>query len=249
MSTLPADRRQLVARLRAELARHAGPAGGRAGAGLRFGVEAVDRVLPDGLAQDAVHELCGPEAASLGLAAVLLGRFAASGPVVWIRPRGDLYAPGLAGLGLAPERLIVVRAGPRDARLWALEETLRTPGIAAGVAEIDRLGLTQGRRLQLAAETGGTTALLVRPAAALDRPSVAVTRWRVAPCVRGRNGAVLRPGVEVGPPCWHLELVRCRRGGTGTWTIAWLNGGFHEVADPFPVAAPPLDRPARVRPA
>ena len=65
----------------------------------------------------------------------------------------------------------MVRAGPRDARLWALEEALRSPGLTAVLAEVDRLTLTQSRRLQLAAEAKGVTAFLLRPLAACDAPS------------------------------------------------------------------------------
>ncbi|HEX6141897.1 MAG TPA: hypothetical protein VFZ01_04210 [Geminicoccaceae bacterium] len=207
----------------------------------------MDRALPGGLVRSGVHELCGPEDATLGLGAALLGRFAAHGPVVWIRTQGDLYAPGLAGLGLAPERLIVVRTRARDARLWALEEVLRSSAVSAGMVEIDRLSLTQGRRLQLAAEAGGTAGLLLRPEAALAQPGAARTRWRVGPLERGAPAGGRRgpAGRDLNPPGWALELVRCRSGGTGRWWIEWRDGGLHEVQDPLPVAAPPLDRPAR----
>ncbi len=145
---------------------------------LPFGLAAVDRVLPGGgLARGCLHELCGASdrAAAAGFAAALLGRLAADGHALWIGPRDDLYAPGLVAQGLPPERLIVVRAGPRDARLWALEEALRSPGLTAVLAEVDRLTLTQSRRLQLAAEAKGVTAFLLRPLAACDAPSAAPT--------------------------------------------------------------------------
>jgi protein ImuA len=240
----PDDRRRVLERLRCQLARQAlAPAISDGGPG--FGLEAVDRVLPGGLARGGVHEFCGAGQATTGLGAVLLGRFARAGPVVWIRPQGDLYAPGLAGLGLLAERLIVVRVGPREDRLWALEEVLRSRVVAAGLAEIDRLSLTQGRRLQLAAEAGAATGMLLRPEAMLRQPAAASTRWRVA-LLATPPDRLARP--DPGPPRWDLELVRCRTGGAGRWRIEWRDGGFHEVQDPFPLAAPPVDRPARARP-
>jgi protein ImuA len=169
---------------------------------------------------------------------------AAAGHAVWIGPRGDLFAPGLAALGLAPERLIVVRARGRDAILWALEEALRSPGLAAARAEVERLDLTASRRLQLAAEAQGVTALLLRPP--LERPgalagaSAAATRWRIG----ALPGAGAGGGRELGPPAWRVELFRCRGGRTGVWQVGWQKEGWHEIADPVAMAADARDRPA-----
>jgi len=232
----------LLDQLRARLARldH----GDRAGRPiLSLGLAAVDRVLPGGgLARGCLHELCGApdRAAAAGFTAALLGRLAADGHALWIGPRDDLYVPGLAAQGLSPERLIVVRAGPRDARLWALEEALRSPGLTAVLAEVDRLTLTQSRRLQLAAEAKGVTAFLLRPLAACDAPSAAVTRWRITPLSAAATDDASRAWRS---PCWRVELVRCRGGRTGAWAIAWREGGFHEITGALALAAEPGDRP------
>ena len=70
--------------------------------------------------------------------------------------------------------------------MWAVEEGLRAPGLAAIVGEIGRLPMVAGRRLQLAAERSGVTALLLRrwrngeeAMAERERPSAALTRWRI----------------------------------------------------------------------
>jgi protein ImuA len=241
----PTARQALLEQLRAKLAR-LDPAARPNRPILPLGLAAVDRVLPGGgLARGCLHELCGaPERAAAGFAAVLLGRLAATGHALWIGPRGDLYAPGLAAQGLPPERLIVVRAGPRDARLWALEEALRSPGLGAVLAEVERLSLTQSRRLQLAAEATGVTALLLRPLAACEAPSAAVTRWRIAPLPAAATGAWSRAWQ---PPSWRVELVRCRGGRTGAWAIAWREGGLHEIPGALALAAEPGDRPDQAR--
>ena len=237
-----ADRRLRLEQLRVELARL--DRSDRAGLGpvLPFGLAAIDRILPGGgLARGALHELCGaPEhGAAAGFAATLLGRLAAGGHVVWIGPRDELFAPGLKELGVEPARLIVVRAHPHDVRLWALEEALRSPGPAAALAEIDRLTLSQSRRLQLAAEAKGVTALLLRPTGAAATPSAAFTRWRVE---------ALPSAGEVrqapGPPRWQLELIRARGGQSGAWQIEWREGGWHEIAGALALAAEPSDRAA-----
>jgi protein ImuA len=245
----PADRRAVLERLRARLA--ALEAVDRSGgAVLPLGLPGIDHVLPGGgLARGCLHELCGApgHGAALGFAAALLGRLMADGGHgVWIGPRNELFGPGLAELGLAAERLIVVRARPGAARLWALEEALRSPGLAAALAEIDRLSLTQSRRLQLAAETKGVTALLLRPPQAGATPSAAATRWRIEAAPSEAAG---EPRRASGRPHWRLGLLRCRGGHTGSWRIAWHQDGshgegWHEVPDSRALAAEPADRPA-----
>ncbi len=165
---------------------------------LPFGVAAIDRALPGGgLALGADHEILGAGgdeedgAAAAGFAAGILARLGAAGsggrPVLWCLKQPDLYGPGLRLHGLDPGRLVLVRAARDDALLWAVEEGLRTPGLAAVVGEIGRLPMVAGRRLQLAAERSGVTALLLRrwrtaaeAAAERDQPSAVLTRWRVS---------------------------------------------------------------------
>jgi protein ImuA len=241
----------VLERLRARLARL--EAVGRSGGSvLPLGLPGIDRALPGGgLARGCLHELCGApdQGAALGFAAVLLGRLMADGGhVVWIGPRDELFAPGLAELGVAPERLIVVRARARDARLWALEEALRSPGLVAALAEVDQLTLTHSRRLQLAAEAKEVTALLLRPPGAGATPSAATTRWRIeaAPSEMAPSEAAPRAagraGRAFGPPHWRVSLLRSRGGRTGSWQVAWRKEGWHEIADPLALAAEPGDR-------
>jgi protein ImuA len=237
----------VLERLRARLARLEA-VGRSGGAVLPLGLPGIDRALPGGgLARGCLHELCGApdQGAALGFATALLGRLMADGGhVVWIGPRDELFAPGLAGLGVAPERLIVVRARARAARLWALEEALRSPGLAAALAQIDQLTLTHSRRLQLAAEAKGVTALLLRPPGAGATPSAAITRWRIEAAPSAAPRAAGKAARALGPPHWRLSLLRCRGGRTGSWQVAWRQEGWHEVAHPLALAAEPGDRSA-----
>jgi protein ImuA len=225
---------------------------------LPFGIDAVDRVLPGGgLALGALHEILGAGAdeedgaAAAGFAAGIAGRLG-SGQVLWCLKRGDLYGPGLAEHGLDPARIVLARAKRDDDILWALEEGLRTSnspgnspgGIAAVVGEVGRVPMVAGRRLQLAAERSGITAFLLRrwqsggeAAAERERPSAAVTRWRVAaiPSLLGDE-----PGI--GTPRWRVELLRCRGGEAAVWDV--------EVADAtgaLSLSAALADRPAASR--
>ena len=207
---------------------------------LPFGVAAIDRVLPDGgLALGAVHEILGIDgdeedgAAACGFIAGLLARLR-MGPVLWCVKRPDLYGPGLLAHGLDPARLVIVTV-PRDEDiLWAIEEGLRAPGLVAVIGEIGRLPLVAGRRLQLAAERSGITAFLLRrwrnseeAARERERPSAAVTRWRIA-ALPARDIDDPRLRQLIGQPRWHVELLRCRGGVPAQWVV---ESGDVEVAD------------------
>ena len=207
--------------LRAAIARmERGGAGAGRHEAVPLGLAAIDDALPGGgLAAGAVHEVMGSAAG--GFAALLAGRFA--GPVLWCvmeRSRSELYGPGLAVFGLDTRRLVVARCPSRQDMLWAMEEGLRDPALAVVIGEPDRaIALTASRRLQLAAETGGVTGLMLRRGAedgALS-PSAVFSRWRAESLP-----TLATPGAR-----WRLELLRCR-GGIGeiqqrTWIVDWCD--------------------------
>jgi protein ImuA len=191
----------------------------------------IDAALPGGgLPLGALHEAAGagPDtehgAAAALFVAGILGR--QQGAVLWVVEHADLFAPGLAGAGLHPDRVIYAEAGKPDAVLQAMEEGLRQPGLAGVVGEIGgRLTLTASRRLQLAAESAGTIAFALRRSRkhddpALAEPSAAVTGWRLAvlPSPPPLPHAPDTPGL--GRQRWRLDLVRCRGGGAQkSWIV------------------------------
>jgi protein ImuA len=180
----------LLASLRARIARIGGAGVERMWETLPLGVAAIDAVLPGGgLPRGCLHEIVAADAggAAAAFAAVLLAGLAGDGGnVVWCRRDpgrhgASLYGPGLAAFGLDLHRLLVVRAHRDMDVLWAMEEGLRGGTVAAVLGEGAAAPPIAMRRLQLAAETGGTTGLLLRsfgaPAASA---ALATTRWRVA---------------------------------------------------------------------
>ena len=142
-SLVPAALREQVRRLERA---HSAQRMGRETAPL--GLPEIDRLLPDGgLLAGALHEVeAGPapsgrvaahDGAALGFTAFLLSRLG-PGTLLWCRqPAGadaPIYAPAIA-TWFDPARRLMVTAGREDDVFWAMEEGLRTPGIAAVVGE------------------------------------------------------------------------------------------------------------------
>jgi protein ImuA len=201
-------------------------------------IAAIDAALPlGGLQRGALHEIMAGRtssgrldgAAAEGFAATLLAGLAQHGPVLWCSSEAGrygprLYGPGLAGFGLAPERLILVRARRPADLLWAMEEGLRSPGLGAVLGQVETLDLTESRRLLLAAEASGVTALVLHPEGEKSRDggkvgsTAAATRWRVIPepseppsglglAVEARD---FGPDFGLRRARWRVELSRCR---------------------------------------
>ena len=184
---------------------------------LPFGIDAIDsRLAGGGLPVAALHEAAGERpgpgdeaAATLFLAAIAARR---PGAVLWALARRDLFAPGLAGVGLAPDRVLYAQCGRDEDVLAVMEEGLRHGGLAAVVGETGRAPMPATRRLQLAAEEGGTPALMLRRWRGggedpLSPTSAAVTRWRLA-CVPSSP----LPVAGIGRPRWRVILARQRGG-------------------------------------
>jgi protein ImuA len=191
---------------------------------LAFDVAAIDQRLDGGLLVPALHEAtgttpsAGDEAAATAFIAGLAARLGAA-PVLWAGRQRDLHAPGIAQLGLHPDRLIRVDARRDDDVLAAMEEALRHGGLSAVIGEIARAGMIATRRLQLAAEARSVTALLLRRHRAAGdapfaEPSAAHSRWTLAALP---SAPLAVDGV--GRPRWRLTLLRQRGGEGDEWIV------------------------------
>ena len=223
------------------------------------GIAAIDAVLPrGGLPCACLHEVVAvahpdtsypgtspSSTAAAGFAAFLAARLSAGvrqekkgGLIVWCRlGRGlctpELYGPGLAGFGLDPGRLLVVRGRSETDVLWAMEEGLRSGAAAAVLGELAAPAPIALRRLQLAAEAGGVTGLLLRPLTAQAGAGLATTRWAVAAAPGVVEGRVAPKGIR-----WQVELQRCRGAAPAAWLLDWCHE-THRLG----VAAPLRHRP------
>jgi protein ImuA len=196
-----------------------------AGAVLPFSVPAVDDHLPGGgLMLGHLHEVIedGRAGEHAGLAALftagLLARI--SGPVLWCLRGRDLFAPGLARIGLHPDRVIYCETWNDRDVLPAMEEGLRCKGLAGVVGEVTRLSLTASRRLQLGAGDTGVTAFVIRRwRTAVERSlaaesTAAATRWRISPSPSPPSGFEGLPRQQ-----WQVELMRARGGEPRSWIL------------------------------
>jgi protein ImuA len=224
---------------------------------ISLGVSGIDEHLPaGGLARGALHELVAESHKDIGAVTdfciALLVRLlktqpqGGKQPILWCLQNqamdaGDLYPPGLFHLGLDPARILVIRAKHDTDVLWVMEEALRCRTLAAVVGEIKTADLTASRRLQLAAEASGITALLLRPSTGVLSPSAATTRWRIAASQSNPRGWAAELN-EPGTVCWQAALFRCRGGAPGNWPMEWCD----ETRD-LALAAPVCNRPDRPR--
>jgi protein ImuA len=246
-----ADDRQ--ARIR-QLLRISGQAGAHVRGGhVSSGHEGLDAALGGGLGRGQLHELFAADredpAGAAGFAAMLCRRLGRA--CIWLREaraetRLQLFGPGLSGIGLDPQQLLLGVLPDADAVLRAGADVLRCPDVGVAVIELWRnprnLGLTATRRFQLAAEASGVTALLLRLEAE-PSASAAATRWSV-------RSVASRPleGNAPGRPAIELDLLKHRGGGRGRWRLEWDRdtARFHDLdgsALPGAVVPLPADRP------
>jgi protein ImuA len=221
-----------------------------------LGAPAIDASLGGGLGYGRLHEIFADEAedgwCAAGFALMLAIRASqAAKPLLWLRQEvgeaqgGRLYAPGLAEIGIDPARLILGIAADAAALLKAASDALRCAGLGAVLIEPwqrrNAVDLTASRRLALAAEQSGVTALLLQAGVA-PVPSAARTRWRV----RAAESAPL-PANAPGAPAFNLELLRHRGGPDGlAWRVEWDRDTCSFRETPFSGALLPLPsgRPA-----
>ncbi|WFU20460.1 DNA repair protein [Bradyrhizobium sp. CB3481] len=213
----------------------------------------ADATLQGGLARAAVHEVFAEghqSATATGFIAGLAGRMSSRRPLVWVRQdfseieTGALSMSGLCELGLDPRLLVTVRAQDTDAALRTAADALACDALGAVVLEVwgqaRQLDLVASRKLTLAAQASGVTALLLRVAAE-PRPSTAETRW----IVRAAHSPPSGPWSAWGAPVFDAQLVRNRHGPVGRWIMEWKCDEclFSEpAAYSQPVAATPARR-------
>ena len=185
------------------------------------GFATLDRELPGGgwprgAIAEVLNERAGIGELSLFIPA-LAKLSAAAGWLMLIAPRWIPYAPALAARGVQLSKLAVVNTQSDKDTMWAAEQSLRAGNCSAVLVwphTLDERGL---RRLQLAAEEGGSFAALFGDAS------------RAAPS----SPAPLR--IRLGGSQNRLSVKILKRRGSGLTPTLWLD-----------TEAPRADVPARV---
>lgn len=175
------------------------------------GFAALDARLPaGGWPRGALTELL-PERAGIGELRLLmpaLARLSRSARwVAWIDPPHVPHAAGLYACGVDLAHTLVVHPRDPGERLWALEQALGSGTCAAVLGWPGALDATAARRLQLAAERGGSLGFLFRAPAARDTTAWAALRLALAPERGGLAVETLRQrGGHPGEPL-HLPAT------------------------------------------
>ncbi|MCG8506895.1 MAG: hypothetical protein MI755_19975 [Sphingomonadales bacterium] len=219
-----------IARLERVPARLEGRAGAET-APFSVGLDAIDERIAGTDFRHQVHEVCptgfsdGAAARGfcLGLVARLYDATPAPGPVLWCQSAltvldyGRPYGQGLGDLGLGPRHFLFAALAREDDVLWALEEGLKARALAAVIGDVSRAGLTESRRLALAAAASGIPCFLIRPFCE-RMASAAATRWRVT---ARPSAAPARDARAPGRARWQVDLTRNRGGRLGSFDIEW----------------------------
>ncbi|MEL6819147.1 MAG: hypothetical protein AAFP80_10905 [Pseudomonadota bacterium] len=184
------------------------------------GVAAIDECLPEGgLSRAGLHEIEPLKPSDMpsltGFGFALLSRLASTKPIIWcvtasqVGDYGQPYAFGLSRFGISPSQIIFAKVAKDKELPFALEEAIKTQGIAAVIGEGSRPCFTGSRRIALLCQTHQTPCLFMTPRRGDHNGSAALTRWQIAP-----QQGVEDPRDPFGPglPSWAVGLPRARAG-------------------------------------
>lgn len=190
--------------------------------------DAVDRWMPyGGLPIGCIHEVKGANLASaLAFSAILSARIAGDqGNIVYVAPDRSLHPLGLLSYGMKLDRLLFVSVKRSKDIAWAVMEALRCPQVSAVMAVLEGVNLTDSRRLQLAAENSKATGFLIGNVASAPI-ALPTTRWKI-------SSAPGKKGQRFDQPSWTLDLLYCRGGRPGSWSVEWRDRQLSTASNLF----------------
>jgi protein ImuA len=132
------------------------------------------------------------------------------GALVVVDRSRTFYPPAAAPFGLNQDAILLRPQTQKD-ELWALNQTLRCPGVGAVVCWPSQLEERAFRGLQIAAEHGGTVGLFIRPTNVRGRPAWSDTQL-IVETLPGEKSRQLR-----------IEVIRSRSGCEGVCEILELD--------------------------
>lgn len=167
-----------------------------------------------------VHEACGRARRSFAMMVAA----AAQGQIYWITQgwNPDQLNPEGVEAFVDPARFIHLGPTRPEDILWCMEEILRSGAVPLVIADIPGFpGLTQVRRMHLAAESGMEEGLC-RPLGLLLTPGTGgaqgvESRWQMEPA---------HQGPEPEDMCWQLDRLRARTAPQKRWHLRYANKRF-----------------------
>lgn len=154
------------------------------------------RVAP-GTLMECLADVEGSGAMSLACRLAGCLQHDSRGSVVIVDSSGDFSPLGAVSLGLILEQTVMVRPATQRDELWAVEQSLRCPGVAVVVYRLGSVDARIGRRLMLAAEVGNTVGLFVRPASVQQHSSFASLRLHIQPAPIDEDDPAIRRKLAV----------------------------------------------------
>jgi protein ImuA len=222
------DRKAMINQLQNHILQWEGykpPSGGRYES---LGLGPLENAFPNGVfPKNCVHELvCASSEQAAASAGFISGVFSLlmqqGGVCVWIGRAHRLFAPGLAGFGLAPHQVIFISLRKDKDTLWVMEEALKCSGLTAVVCELGEMDFKQSQRFQRAVEHSRVTGFVLRNAADKLSSTACAARWQISHLPSTEQDGL--PGL--GFLRWQVDLLKVRNGHTGSWLLEWKDNRF-----------------------
>jgi len=153
-----------------------------------------------------------------------------------IQEFGLPYGPGLFSFGIDPQSVILGRMQTMAELLWAMEEAVACPAVAAVLADIGGqpriLDFTASRRLTLRTASAGASIFILRYGREREA-TAAKLRWHVSPATSGASQFDAR---APGEARWRARLEKghlseVRKGLDEGWLLGWTQNGFYRIED------------------
>ncbi|SFK94242.1 protein ImuA [Pseudovibrio ascidiaceicola] len=174
------------------------------------------------------HEVCGAGASAFAAMACGADRSDNARTILWLQLdwQSDIVNPVGMTPFCDPSRIILARAKNQQMLLSCAEEALRSGAVSHVITELYRpLDLTAGRRLQLAAEMGKATGILIVSEGMGS--NAAQTRWQCSPECPTSVSDGHNPKTA-GLTVLHWELIKNKKGTLGSWKVCW-NAQAHRI--------------------
>jgi cell division inhibitor SulA/protein ImuA len=186
---------------------------------LPCGFAELDRLLPGGgLPRGALTEIL-IDREGIGELSLLLPALARATEderwLVFVAPPYIPYAPALARAGVNLARVLVVHPHVAQDSLWAIEQALRAGTASVVLAWLAHAEPKALRRLQLAAEAGGSLGILFRQARRAEESSPAALCLKLEPASLERARVAVhilkrRGGWPIGPVLVEVDHAVAR---------------------------------------